>query len=151
MYKKNQQNNKKTPPPPHVKQKETNTQNTQVWYDPRASLKGRNLLFLFWLPVYLATWNGVHLSFRRWINIQYFLGLLGIGLDFKYCFQRRLIFAAFWTNIDKMAATEMQQQHHAFNPTLTTTQAIMPEKPRVPIVAHIITDDDIGVLKVTLS
>lgn len=49
-----------------------------------------------------------------------------------------------------MAATEMQQQHHAFNPTLTTTQAIMPEKPRVPIVAHIITDDDIGVLKVTL-
>lgn len=53
----------------------------------------------------------------------------------------------FWTNIDKMAATEMQ--HHAFNPTLTTTQAIMPEKPRVPIVAHIITDDDIGVLKVT--
>lgn len=49
-----------------------------------------------------------------------------------------------------MAAIEMQQQHHAFNPTLTTTQAIMPEKPRVPIVAHIITDDDIGVLKVTL-
>ncbi|XP_052683421.1 cilia- and flagella-associated protein 69-like [Crassostrea angulata] len=46
-----------------------------------------------------------------------------------------------------MAATEMQ--HHAFNPTLTTTQAIMPERPRVPIVAHIITDDDIGVLKGT--
>lgn len=48
-----------------------------------------------------------------------------------------------------MAAIEMQ--HQAFNPTLTTTQAIMPEKPRVPIVAHIITDDDIGVLKVTFS
>lgn len=48
-----------------------------------------------------------------------------------------------------MAAIETQQ--HAFNPMLSTTQAIMPENPRVPIVAHIITDDDIGVLKVNLN
>ncbi|XP_062615202.1 cilia- and flagella-associated protein 69-like [Saccostrea cucullata] len=45
-----------------------------------------------------------------------------------------------------MAAIETQP---AFNPTMTTTQAIMPDKPRVPIVAHIITDDDIGILKGT--
>lgn len=45
-----------------------------------------------------------------------------------------------------MAVVAETQQ--SFNPSLGTTQAIMLDKPRVPIVAHIITDDDIGILKV---
>ncbi|KAK3109030.1 hypothetical protein FSP39_021501 [Pinctada imbricata] len=46
-----------------------------------------------------------------------------------------------------MAALETRQTFSHPNPTFT--QAVEPDKPRVPIVAHIITDDDIGLLQGT--
>ena len=47
-----------------------------------------------------------------------------------------------------MAATETRQTFNHTNPTFI--QAVEPDRPRVPIVAHIITDDDIGLLQVKI-